>query len=443
MLDLKYRPMNFSQVLGNQGPVTVLLKRSVQNDLRNRSILLGGPKGCGKTTLARIIARAIICVNKQNGEPCNECAQCLSVTHENSVSVYEFDAATHGTVENIRNIVDNLDYENIDGNQTILILDEAHRLSPASQDAILKVMEDRRLLVIMCTTEPSKIRPAVRDRLEEYSIKPSESIDIIKRLESICTKEGIAYDLESLDYIVKNAKNSPRQSINTLQSIAFLGAVDSQSTRSYLRLDIVDIVCSALNILSENLSYCLRELSPVIDSESPSWVRDTIVKVISLSIRSSLGMPSSGPNIIVKSEEIPMWASLAKSIGSIEKPTAYDIEMCIISNFKPSPDVKFEFKNTSPTVKHLVTPFHDSKTSISWAFEKKNQVKEELKPNRDIEISGVIFSSDENLTSVDSKMGSGRGVTKVEQFSALVEFDRDRIPISEQEFSRGFIEKYK
>lgn len=444
-LDLKYRPKTFDGVIGNEGPVAVLRKRSINKVLLNRSILLGGPKGCGKTSLARIIARATTCVNIENGNPCNSCASCSDILNENSSSVYEFDAAAHGTVDRIRSIVDGLDYENFDGNPTILILDEAHRLSPASQDALLKSLEDRRIFCIMCTTEPNKIRPAIRDRLDEYAIRPSSSDSVINLLKYICENESISYDLSALQEIVINCDRSPRSSINTLQSIVFSDGLSLTAVRKHFRYDNQAIICESLKLLLDKASHCLQEMSPVFESESPAWIRDTIVKIISTSIRKALSIntPSHVPVIAMDPSYINYWSSIAKDLSLVEKITIYDIEMVLINSVKHVSSVSHPAYHPVSQVIPKITKEEAKPLEVpAYLYNRKKSEKPTIKPSKHLEIDGVKFSSEENLTSIDTKIGSSRGPNLEEKAGTPVEYEIDKVPMSEQEFSRAFFEKF-
>ena len=436
-LDLKYRPQNYSEVIGNAGPVSILQKRSDSGVLLKRSILLGGPKGCGKTSLARIIARSCICHHKVEGNPCNVCGDCLDIINENSTSVFEFDAAAHGTVDRIRTIVDNLDYANFDGNPTILILDEAHRLSTASQDALLKSMEDRRIFCILCTTEPNKIRAAVRDRVDEYPIRPATHDDLVGLLRRICETEGVIYSIEALSEIVSNSDRSPRSSINVLQSIMFTDDVSVPSVHKYYRYDSLKIIRDSLSLLMDKTSYCLQEITPVFESESSIWIRDSMVKVISQSVRKTLGIPVilNIPTFSFGQSDVGFWTNISKSLGVIDKPTIYDIEAILLSAVRP---LNAQVVYVNPSVKESPQVI-DKPASVTLPSAPKP--KEILKPGKKIEINGVTFSAEESLTSIDDKIGPSRGPVGPESSNAPVEFETDKIPMSVQEFSRVFTEK--
>lgn len=428
-LDLKYRPVKFHEVVGNHGPTSVLLKRSQTNSLRDRSILLGGPKGCGKTTLARIIARAVSCISLKDGEPCNECFSCKNIFSENSVSVFEFDAAAHGTVDNIRTIVDGLEYSNIDGNQTVLILDEAHRLSPASQDALLKPIEDRKLLAIFCTTEPNKIRLAIRDRLDEYSIRPPTVGDCFSMLKRICENEKIKYDDNSLFDIVSGCECSPRSCINALQSIIFMDELSSSSVSKYFKYDSVKILCQSLSTLKHDKKSFFNQIDDVLNSESPVWIRDTIIKIISTSIRQTFSASTNSRySFNIDKSEIGFWTSVANSLSCIDKLSSYDIELALIG-------IPFNKIEPIPNIQEV-------KTDFIKPTKKQNDLTKLNTSSQSIEIDGVIFDANEKLTSFDHKINPGRGAPTNEKTENRVEFEKTKIPMSDQEFSREFTERF-
>ena len=191
--------------------------------------MFGGSKGCGKTTMARIVARAIVCDNLNDGEPCDSCESCNSFTDESSVSFDEYDAATQGTVDRVRSLLSDLDFGSFDGKPRVVILDEAHRLSKGAQDALLKAMEDRRLVVILCTTEPRKIVDAIRSRVEEYPISPPSEDAVVALLRKVCKAEKILVDVDALLIVAKSLKNCPRECICALDTLRTLGSVSLEN----------------------------------------------------------------------------------------------------------------------------------------------------------------------------------------------------------------------
>jgi len=455
MLDLKYRPTRFSEVVGNAGVVKALLARSRGGSLHGRSMMFGGPKGCGKTSLARISARAASCSDIRDGEPCNECAVCLSLLNESSSSFEEFDAASHGSVDRIRSMVDDLEYGTVDGLKPVLILDEAHRLGPAAQDAMLKAMEERRMTVILCTTEPGKIRPAVRDRVEEYPIRPPSEDQALAWLSSICKSESIAVEDGVLLEVVKSNGCSPRSCLNSVWTMSVSGGVTIAAVRDLFRYLQIETIARVLRDVTKDPVLSFSELDSVMASESPAWIRDTIVKLISSAARASVGSPPRHgyPTWFYESRNPSEWSSIARFLSSVDRPSASDIELAIISDnfFTPRPDLPREVSPILPAqvpVPSIQAPVVQPPVQapvVQTPIQPPQAVVKEIAqvPTalKSIELDGVTFRSDEKLTTLDDKMEPSRGVSAPDE-SVEVEFDNSRIPMSEQEFSRAFLERF-
>ena len=173
MWDLTYRPNRFDQVLGQTNTVE-LLKAAVRSGCAQQySFLFFGGHGQGKSTLSRILAKALLCkAPTPEGEPCNQCVNCAQVQDETCAGFQELDAATSGNVATIREIVEQCNIQLPGIKRRVLILDEAHMLSREAQDALLKPIEEDRLVGIFCTTEQAKIRGTIRSRCQVYQVLP-------------------------------------------------------------------------------------------------------------------------------------------------------------------------------------------------------------------------------------------------------------------------------
>ena len=462
-LDLKHRPRKFHDVVGNVGVVKLLLRRSQNGSLSGRSMLFGGPKGCGKTSLARIVATAIVCDSLQDGEPCGACASCESVIKETSSNMDEFDAATQGTVDRVRSIIEDLEYGSFDGKPRVVILDEAQRLSKASQDALLKAVEDRRFVIIMCTTEPHKIGEAIRSRLEEYPITPPSESDIITRMKMVCDLEGIKSEPDALTMVARHHKCCPRICLTSLDTLRTLGGATVSIAAEFFRYGSMEQLVDALSKVDSNPANAFELLDHLFSSEGPSWVRDNIVAAVSSELRVKVGAKATYP---VRSNFFGArgnkWSDLARVLGSLDRPTAHDIEAAILSNNVISETSKYVAQSitsfgvttvpqytapqpvfNAPSVTHPVLQKVEHKSApLVYNAEKPIEVvKPALKPaKRSIEIDGVKFTTDEHLTSLDNKIGSA-GPPTIHAPSAEVKLDKSRIPIPEKEFARAFIQK--
>jgi len=239
MWDVKYRPLRFSDVLGQEGAIQILKARLKSGSALNTSYIFSGGHGQGKTTLSRILARALLCqALTEDQEPCNECDNCISILEENSQAFSELDAASKGTIEHIRAIVDNLPFAVLDAIKRIFLFDEMHRMSRDSQDVLLKPIEDKRMVGIFCTTEPEKIRGTIRSRCEEHSIRRITPEDIFERMAFILKAEGVEFEDEGVLTVIDYCQGHVRDVMNRLEMISQMGPVTLESVRGYLRLSL-------------------------------------------------------------------------------------------------------------------------------------------------------------------------------------------------------------
>jgi len=226
-LNRKYRPQRFSEIVG-QDHVTLTLAREVQQGKVAHAYLFSGPRGTGKTTTARIIAKALNCEDRGiDGEPCNECVSCAGITLSTSLDVIELDAASHNKVEDVREIRANVGtVASVGGARRVYILDEAHMLSRAASNALLKTLEEppAHAHFVLATTEPYKLLPTIRSRTQRFDFHPVGSEVLIGHLSRIAALEDFQADPDGLSLIARHAGGSVRDALGLLEQVAALGA---------------------------------------------------------------------------------------------------------------------------------------------------------------------------------------------------------------------------
>ena len=224
-LPLKYRPMTFEDVVG-QEHVTRTLKNALESGRVANAYLFIGPRGIGKTTLSRIFAKALNCTSPKGVEPCGECENCRQIAAGRSIDVVELDAASHNKVEDVKPIMDAVQFKPVASKFKIFIIDECHMLTNAAWNALLKTLEEPPPYVrfIFATTEGDKLLATIISRCQRFDLRRIQTHQIAARLRYICGKEGIDAEEDALLAIARGAEGGMRDALSSLdQLIAFRG----------------------------------------------------------------------------------------------------------------------------------------------------------------------------------------------------------------------------
>ena len=258
-LYLKYRPQRFDEIVG-QEEITRTLLNSIKNNRIVNSYLFYGPRGCGKTSTARILAKALNCHNREGLNPCNACISCVEISNSSSIDVLEIDAASHTQVQNIRDvIIDSVHLSPARDRYKIYILDEVHMLSTSAFNALLKTIEEppSHAVFILATTEIGKVPLTVVSRCQTFRFRPVSEDVIVKRLEEVCKKENIEYDYESLSLISLLSAGSIRDALGMLEKISSFcnNTINGDKTRQILGYPKQEIISKlALSIIKRDVS---------------------------------------------------------------------------------------------------------------------------------------------------------------------------------------------
>ncbi|WP_338947951.1 DNA polymerase III subunit gamma/tau [Fusobacterium nucleatum] len=217
----KYRPSSFSEVSG-ENEIVKSLKLSLKNKSMAHAYLFSGPRGVGKTTIARLIAKGVNCLNlKENGEPCNECKNCKAINEGRFSDLIEIDAASNRSIDEIRSLKEKINYQPVEGLKKVYIIDEAHMLTKEAFNALLKTLEEppAHVMFILATTELEKILPTIVSRCQRYDFKPLDLEEMKAGLEYILKEENLSMADDVYPVIYENSSGSMRDSISILERL--------------------------------------------------------------------------------------------------------------------------------------------------------------------------------------------------------------------------------
>lgn len=265
----EYRPKTFDQVLG-QDRVTNVLKNQVKTGKISHAYIFSGERGTGKTSCAKIFAKAINCLNPKDGSPCLECENCRAIEEESTIDVVEMDAASNRRIDDIRSLKDNVIYPPNNLKYKVYIIDEAHMITREAFNALLKIMEEppSHLVFILATTEIEKVPRTILSRVQKFEFNKIDDSNIKSQINQILTDREISIDNEAIDLIIKKANGAMRDALSILDQVVSYGekSYDLSKVESLLGVvDFYDVDGLAGSIINKdtkaslNIIFKLRE----------------------------------------------------------------------------------------------------------------------------------------------------------------------------------------
>ena len=235
----KWRPRSFAELAG-QEHVTTVLRQAVRQGRISHAYLFCGPRGTGKTTSARVLARTLNCLSPQDAEPDNQCAMCLNADLGRALDLIEMDAASNRGIDEIRNLRERVHFAPVEGKYKVYIVDEAHMLTEAASNAFLKTLEEPppHVIFVLCTTEPHKILPTIISRCQRFDFRRLTTEIMVTRLRFLCEQEEIEADPKALEALARSASGSLRDAENLLEQmvVSYGGKVELPDVQEALGL---------------------------------------------------------------------------------------------------------------------------------------------------------------------------------------------------------------
>ena len=359
----KFRPDNFDDVKG-QEPIVKTLQNQIKADRVGHAYLFCGTRGTGKTTIAKIMAKAVNCEHPKDGNPCGECSMCRAIAAGASMNVIEIDAASNNGVDNIREIVDEVSFSPAEGRYKVYIIDEVHMLSIGAFNALLKTLEEppSYVIFILATTEAHKIPITILSRCQRYDFKRISIDTIAARLSELMEEEHVDVEERAIRYVAKAADGSMRDALSLLdQCIAFhygetltydmaldvLGAVDNEVFGRMLRAVAGKDVLAAISLLEEIIMQG-RELTQFV-ADFTWYLRNLLLLKTSDGIEDVIDV--STDNLVLMKEEAELVDAgtimryirvFSELSGQLRYATAKRImiEMALIKLCKPAMEIK-------------------------------------------------------------------------------------------------------
>lgn len=405
----KWRPQTFEDIIG-QSHITSTLKNQIINDKISHAYLFCGTRGTGKTTAAKVLSKAVNCLNQTNGSPCNECEICKGISDGSIMDVTEIDAASNNSVDNIRDLRDDVNYVSTRTKYRVYIIDEVHMLSSGAFNALLKTLEEppAHVIFILATTEVHKIPETILSRCQRFDFKRISPNDIIVRMKEIATADGISITDDAYQTLAKMADGSMRDGLSILERCvsACGNQIDNDSIMSVLGVCQTDLLFNIANaIISANSEEALllvdsavkegKDLNVTFDSlikhfrdllvckimQNPSlavdYSQDLLVKLKSQAENAAYEKLNHATTVLTKAKSDAKWVKNPRTI----------YELALIKITRPELD-------SSPEAMMSRLSEVEEKTNnpivVTKVEEKKESQKEPVK--KKIEVSARLFA---------------------------------------------------
>lgn len=309
----EWRPKIFQDVVG-QEHVTITLKNQINSDRIAHAYLLCGTRGTGKTSTAKILAKAVNCLNSDHGEPCNECEMCKKINSGTAIDVTEIDAASHNGVDNIRDIIEDVQYPPQEARYKVYIIDEVHMLSIGAVNAFLKTLEEppSNIIFILATTDPQKLPITILSRCQRFDFKRIKSADIFERLRKIVEKQGVFVGDNSLKLISRISDGAMRDALSILDQAISMndGAVEYDNVIDMLGLVTSEsLIKLSESVIDRNIEGAIKVINEIVISGKDIYVfikdmtthmRNLLMAKVSENVEDILDMSSENIDILKK-----------------------------------------------------------------------------------------------------------------------------------------------
>jgi len=270
----KYRPRTFSEIIG-QEHIVKTLTNAILSGIISHAYMFYGPRGSGKTTIARLLAKALNCENRQGFEPCNKCSSCLDINEGRALDLIEIDAASHRGIDEIRELRDGIRFVPTKSKYKVFIIDESHQLTKEAANALLKTLEEPPdyAIFVLATTEIHKMIPTIVSRCQRFDFRRLTLPEIVRKLEFICQKEKIKIEKPVLELIALNSSGSFRDAESLLdQALAFSGTlgrekeIKTEDIKNLLGLVEINLIQNFVDLISQkNAAPAINFLNEKID----------------------------------------------------------------------------------------------------------------------------------------------------------------------------------
>lgn len=330
----RYRPESFAELIG-QDHVTEPLRAALANNRVNHAYLFSGPRGCGKTTSARILARALNCEKAPIADPCGECQSCVDLGRDGSgsVDVIEIDAASHGGVDDARDLRERAFFAPVSSRYKVYIIDEAHMVSKQGFNALLKLVEEppEHLKFIFATTEPDKVIPTIRSRTHHYPFRLIPPRTLSEYLAGVCQREGVQIDPAALPLVVRAGAGSARDSLSVLDQLLSGAGPDGVSYElaanllGYTPTNLLDGVVDALAAGDGASGFAAVDQVIEAGQDPEGFLRDLLRRLRDLVIIASVPDAAASGLIDVPADQVEKLVNQAARFGRAELVRAADI----------------------------------------------------------------------------------------------------------------------